>query len=47
MIKNILDLLPVAKGETEYIRIAQGKYHLPSSIKKTMHQLKKENQWEK
>lgn len=47
MIKNILDLLPFAKGETEYIRIAQGKYNLPSNIKKTMQQLKKENQWQK
>ncbi len=28
MIKNILDLLELAKGETENIRIAQGKYHL-------------------
>jgi hypothetical protein len=47
MIQNILNILPYAKGETEYIRIAQGKYHLPSSIKKTMQQLKKENQWQK
>jgi hypothetical protein len=47
MIKNILDILPQAKGETEYIRIAQGKYYLPASIKKTMQQLKKENKWAK
>jgi hypothetical protein len=26
MIKNILDLLPYAKGETENIKIAKGKY---------------------
>ena len=33
MIKNILDLLQEVKGETENIRIAQGKYALPTSVK--------------
>jgi hypothetical protein len=33
MIKNILDLLQEVKGETENIRIAQGKYALPISVK--------------
>jgi hypothetical protein len=33
MIKNIIDLLQVANGETENIKIAQGKYALPTSIK--------------
>lgn len=47
MIEHILKIIPYAKGETEYIRIAQGKYHLPENLKKTMQQLKKENQWEK
>jgi hypothetical protein len=47
MIKNILDTLTYAKGETENIRIAQGKYNLPDSLKKTIQQLKKENKWEK
>ena len=29
MIKNILELLKIVDGETETIRIAQGKYKLP------------------
>ena len=33
MIKNILDLLQEVKGETENIRIAQGKYALHTSVK--------------
>ena len=33
MIKNILDLLQEVKGETENIRIAQGKYALTTSVK--------------
>ena len=32
MIKNIIDLLQVAKGETENIRIAQGKYKLSETF---------------
>mgnify|MGYP005995408315 CR=1 FL=1 len=46
MIKNILDLLPYAKGETENIRIAQGKYKLPETIKEGYKQLKREI-WQK
>ncbi len=33
MIKNILDLLNLATGETENIKIAKGKYALPTSVK--------------
>ena len=33
MIKNILELLPVATGETENIRIAKGKYKYPETFK--------------
>ena len=33
MIKNILDLLPLVKGETENIRIAKGKNKIPQSLK--------------
>jgi hypothetical protein len=33
MIKNILDLLAIANGETENIRIAQGKFALPTTFK--------------
>lgn len=40
MIKNILDLLAVAKGETENIRIAQGKYGLPKDIKDAFKKIK-------
>ena len=32
MIKNILELLKYANGETELIRIAQGKYKLPTTL---------------
>ena len=32
MIINIIDLLEFAKGETENIRIAQGKYKLPENM---------------
>ena len=46
MIKNILDLLPYAKGETENISIAKGKYKYPESIKEAYTQFKKEV-WQK
>lgn len=45
MIQNILDLLKIAKGETELIRIAQGKYLLPDSFKESINQVKKESKW--
>lgn len=40
MIKNILELLQLAKGETENIRIAQGKYALPKNLKQAFEQIK-------
>lgn len=46
MIKNILDLLQVAKGETENIRIAQGKNALPLSIKNGYKLLKQNIKWQ-
>ena len=46
MLNDILQLLEYAKGETENIRIAQGKYALPLSFKKTFKQIKKEIQWQ-
>lgn len=46
MIKNILDLLPLATGETENIKIAKGKYKYPESIKEAYTQFKKEV-WQK
>lgn len=45
MIKNIIDLLQVCKGETENIRIAQGKYALPKDFKSAYKQVKKEIKW--
>jgi hypothetical protein len=47
MIENILKLLKEAKGETENIRIAQGKYHLPEGLKDTFNVFKKEIRWQK
>ena len=40
MIKNIIELLQIAKGETENIKIAQGKYALPKDIKGALKLLK-------
>ncbi len=45
MIKNILDLLKIAKGETENIRIAKGKYQLSTNLKSAYKQIKNEIQW--
>ena len=47
MIKNILELLPLVKGETENIRIAQGKYYLPETLKDSFNVFKKEIRWQK
>jgi hypothetical protein len=46
MIKNILDLLELAKGETENIRVAKGKYHLPTSLIGAGKKIKKEAKWQ-
>ncbi len=46
MMKNILDLLKYAKGETENIRIAQGKYKLPMTLKEGYKALKQNMKWE-
>lgn len=42
MIKEIIELLEYANGDTEDIRIAQGKYYLPETLKDTFKQIKKE-----
>ena len=47
MIENILELLKQAKGETENIRIAQGKYHLPETLRDTFNVFKKEIRWQR
>lgn len=46
MIQNILDLLKIAKGETENIRIAKGKYHLPESLRGAGKKIKREARWQ-
>ena len=45
MIKNILQVLPHCSGETENIRIAQGKNKLPVTLKEGYKQLVKEIKW--
>jgi hypothetical protein len=45
MIKNIIELLQFAKGETENIQIAQGKYALPKDINSGFKLIKKTLQW--
>lgn len=47
MLKNIIDLLQIAKGDTENIRIAQGKYYLPATLKDSFNVFKKEIRWQK
>jgi len=42
MIKEIIDMLEYAKGDTENIRIAQGKYYLPENLKGLVKQIKTE-----
>tara|TARA_B100001175_G_scaffold179729_1_gene152635 strand:- start:5187 stop:5333 length:147 start_codon:yes stop_codon:yes gene_type:complete len=46
MIQNILQLLEFANGETENIRIAQGKNELPKTFKRTFKQIKNEIKWQ-
>jgi hypothetical protein len=47
MIKNILELLKYANGETESIQIAQGKNKLPMNLKDGYKALKQEIKWQK
>jgi len=42
MLRNIFELLQIANGETERIRIAQGKYKLPETFKELVKQIKKD-----
>lgn len=46
MIKNILEVLEFAEGETENIRIARGKYYLPKSIIENYKHAKKVYKWQ-
>jgi len=45
MIKNILELLKYVNGETENIRIAQGKNKLPVTLKDSYKAIKREIRW--
>ena len=47
MIENILELLKYANGETENIRIAQGKNKLPVTLKDSYKAIKREIRWQK
>ena len=47
MIRLILDSLKYANGETENIKIAQGKYKLPTTLKEGYKALKREIKWQK
>jgi len=42
MIKNIIELLRYANGETKNIRFAQGSKKLPTNYKETIYKLKNE-----
>lgn len=46
MIKLILDSLKYVNGDTENIRIAQGKYKLPTTLKEGYKALKREIKWQ-
>ena len=46
MIKQIIQLLPHAKGETENIRIAKGKHKLPTNLKEGLKVLKNDLKWQ-
>ena len=46
MIKNILELLKYANGETENIRFAQGAKKLPTNFKEAKDKLKKQIKWQ-
>ncbi len=47
MIKNIIDLLHVVDGETENIKLAQGKYKLAETLKEGYKQIKRNNKWQR
>jgi hypothetical protein len=47
MIKDILDLLEIANGDTENIKIAQGKYKLPETIDEAYKFFKRNYTWER
>lgn len=42
MLNSLLEMLELANGETENIRIAQGKYYLPETFNGLVKQIKTE-----
>ena len=46
MLQNIFNILEIVKGETENIRIAQGKNYLPNTFKETFNKIKSEAKWQ-
>ena len=46
MIKDIIDLLHVVDGDTENIKIAQGKYKLAETLKEGYNQIKRDIKWQ-
>tara|TARA_R110000787_G_scaffold182401_1_gene294390 strand:- start:1766 stop:1906 length:141 start_codon:yes stop_codon:yes gene_type:complete len=46
MIKLIIDSLQYVNGDTENIKIAQGKYKLPTTLKEGYKALKQEMKWQ-
>lgn len=47
MIKQLIEMLEYADGDTELIQIAQGKYYLPESLNDTAKKIKTEYRWHK
>ena len=46
MLKEILELLKDANGETENIRLAQGKNKLPETFTDVFRKYKRERKWQ-
>ena len=44
---NLIKLLEIANGETENIRIAQGAYKMPETLKEGFKQIKTQIKWPK
>jgi len=46
MLESIFNILKIVNGETENIRIAQGKHDLPNSLKGAFKKIKTELKWQ-
>lgn len=47
MLESIFKILGKVEGDTENIKIAQGKYYLPNNLKGAFKQIKTEIKWQK